>query len=64
MNKNQVTESVQRRLFELQDTEYRDFHAKLMPTVAKEKIIGIRTPVCERVCQIGGCGGVSKGAAP
>ncbi len=48
MNKNQVTESVQRRLFELQDTEYRDFHAKLMPTVAKEKIIGIRTPVLRK----------------
>lgn len=33
------------RLFSLQDLGYRDFHAKLMPTVSKEKIIGIRTPV-------------------
>ena len=32
------------RLFEMQDTEYRDFHAKLMPTVSKELIIGVRTP--------------------
>lgn len=48
MNKNKVIESVQRRLFELQDLEYRDFHAKLMPTVDKERIIGIRTPVLRR----------------
>lgn len=32
------------RLFEMQDTEYRDFHAKLMPTMSKELIIGVRTP--------------------
>ena len=32
-------------LFELRDADYRDFHAKLMPTVEKERIIGIRTPV-------------------
>lgn len=48
MNKNKVTESVQRRLFELQDAEYRDFHAGLMPTVEKGKIIGIRTPVLRK----------------
>lgn len=33
------------RLFELQDLSYREFHSKLMPTVPKEKIIGVRTPV-------------------
>ena len=31
-------------LFALQDLKYKDFHAKLMPTINKEKIIGIRTP--------------------
>lgn len=35
---------IQRRLFELQDLGYRDFHAKLMPTVDKERVIGVRTP--------------------
>ena len=35
---------LQKRLFELQDLDYREFHSKLMPTVDKEKIIGIRTP--------------------
>lgn len=32
------------RLFEMQDLQYRDFHSKLMPTVSKEMIIGVRTP--------------------
>lgn len=34
----------QKDLFALQDLGYRDFHARLMPTVDKEKVIGIRTP--------------------
>ena len=36
---------LQARLFQLQDEGYRDFTAKLLPTVDKERIIGIRTPV-------------------
>lgn len=36
---------LQKELFSLQDLSYRDFQAKLMPTVEKEKIIGIRTPL-------------------
>lgn len=31
-------------LFKLQDLKYRDFHSKLMPTVNKDKIIGVRVP--------------------
>lgn len=31
-------------LFKLQDLKYRDFHARLMPTVDKERIIGVRVP--------------------
>lgn len=34
----------QKALFSLRDSGYRDFHARLMPTVDKETIIGIRTP--------------------
>ena len=37
--------SLQEKLFQLQDLKYRDFHSKLMPTVEKERVIGIRTPV-------------------
>jgi len=35
---------IRHRLFALQDEKYRDFQAKLMPTVDKNKIIGVRTP--------------------
>ena len=39
---------IQKDLFSLQDLSYRDFQAKLMPTVSKEKIIGIRTPILRK----------------
>lgn len=39
-----MEESIVSRLFALQDTGYRDFQAKLMPTVDKETFIGVRTP--------------------
>lgn len=35
---------IQEKLFLLQDLGYRDFHSKLMPTVSKERIIGVRVP--------------------
>lgn len=33
-----------KQLFELKDLKYKEFHSKLMPTIDKEKIIGIRVP--------------------
>lgn len=45
MNRREVIEKVQAELFEMQDLTYRDFHAKLMPTIDKETIIGVRTPM-------------------
>ena len=36
--------AIQRELFSMQDTKYRDFQAKLMPGVDPERIIGVRTP--------------------
>lgn len=44
MDKESVIKNVQRELFEMQDLKYRDFHAKLMPTVNKDTVIGVRTP--------------------
>lgn len=44
MNIEEVQKGVRQELFELQDLKYRDFHAKLIPTMEKEKIIGVRTP--------------------
>lgn len=35
---------LQKTLFSMQDLSYRDFHSRLMPTIDKETIIGIRTP--------------------
>lgn len=39
------------RLFELQDLKYRDFHARLMPTVNKDKIIGVRVPEIRKLAK-------------
>ena len=35
---------IEKRLFNMQDLKYRDFHSRLMPTVMKENIIGVRIP--------------------
>ncbi len=43
-----LIEEIRKRLFEMQDLEYRDFHAKLMPNVDKGKIIGVRTPALRK----------------
>lgn len=39
---------IKEQLFALQDREYKAFQEKLMPTVARETVIGIRTPVLRR----------------
>ncbi len=41
---NEAEKYVHLKLFEMQDLSYRDFHSRLMPTVEKELIIGVRTP--------------------
>lgn len=43
-----LSKQVQKSLFELQDLKYRDFHARLIPNVCKETIIGVRTPQLRR----------------
>lgn len=45
------TGSIREQLFGLQDTQYRDFHSALMPTVPKEKVIGVRTPVLRKLAR-------------
>ena len=39
---------LQKILFSMADEKYKNFQSKLMPTVPKEKIIGIRTPVLRK----------------
>ncbi len=41
-------EKIRSELFELQDLGYKNFHAKLVPTVNPDIIIGIRTPVLRK----------------
>ena len=45
---NLIEQEVQSKLFELQDLSYQDFHSKLIPTVLKDKIIGVRTPALRK----------------
>lgn len=42
------TRALHDALFVLQDTDYKAFHEKLIPTVPPETVIGIRTPVLRR----------------
>ena len=37
-------ENLREKLFELQDTKYKNFQSKLIPTVDAEKIVGVRVP--------------------
>ena len=39
---------IEKELFELQDIKYRDFHSRLMPTIDKERIIGVRVPILRK----------------
>lgn len=39
-----ITEEIREELFRLQDIKYRDFQGKLIPTVAPDTVIGVRTP--------------------
>ncbi len=39
-----MTEEIRTGLMERQDLQYREFHSRLMPTVEKERVIGVRVP--------------------
>lgn len=43
--------NVTERLFELKDEAYKEFHSKLMPTIEKERIIGVRTPMVRNLAK-------------
>lgn len=45
---NKAEKYVRERLFAMRDSGYRDFHAKLVPSIDKEKIIGVRTPALRK----------------
>jgi len=39
-----ILDDIRDKLFKMQDIGYRDFNSKLIPTVKKEDMIGVRTP--------------------
>lgn len=42
---------IQRRLLSLKDPSYRDFQCSLMPTVDKDRVIGVRTPILRKIAK-------------
>lgn len=49
MNIEEVQKGVRQELFELQDLKYRDFHAKLIPTMEKKNYWSQNT-CASRIC--------------
>lgn len=47
-SKSMLIEKIRETLFSLQDVKYGDFQAKLMPNVARETVIGVRTPALRK----------------
>lgn len=48
---SEIRKEILQRIFTLQDLQYRDFQAKLMPTVDKSTIIGVRTPELKKLAK-------------
>lgn len=48
---SQAVEEIRARLFSLQDTEYKAFQSRLMPTVSPEAVIGVRMPQLRRLAR-------------
>lgn len=46
-----MEQNIRQQLMELQDLNYRDFNAKLLPTVDKETIIGVRIPSIRNIAK-------------
>lgn len=44
--------NLREELFNNQDLSYRDFHSKLVPSIDKEKIIGVRLPVLRKIAKL------------
>ena len=51
-----IEQTVQTRLFELQDPKYREFQCKLMPTVDPDTVVGVRTPELRKFARTFGKG--------
>lgn len=48
---NNINRNIQKQLFEMQDIKYKDFTAKLNPTIDGSTIIGVRTPELRKLAK-------------
>ena len=46
-----ITDDIRQRLYELQDVAYRDFQVKLIPNIAPDSVIGVRTPALRKLAK-------------
>ena len=51
MNRTRISDEIREALFAKQDTAYRDFQAKLIPTIDKETVIGVPTPELRKMAK-------------
>lgn len=51
MNRTRISDEIREALLAKQDTAYRDFQAKLIPTIDKETVIGVRTPELRKMAK-------------
>ncbi len=46
-----MSNTIQNRLFELQDLQYAAFQSRLTPNIAPERFIGVRVPACRKLAK-------------
>ena len=51
MTERMIFDEIRGEVFSQQDTVYRDFQAKLIPTIDKETVIGVRTPELRKMAK-------------
>ncbi|MCR5778519.1 MAG: DNA alkylation repair protein [Lachnospiraceae bacterium] len=51
MGNKSIIDEIRDELFSLQDIKYRDFQAKLIPTVSADSVIGVRTPELRKLAK-------------
>lgn len=49
ITENKLAAALRARLFALGEADFREFNSKLMPTVDKDRVIGVRTPILKKL---------------
>lgn len=50
-DKSMIEDEIKTELFRLQDEQYRDLQSRLIPTVDRDAVIGVRTPALRRLAK-------------